>query len=71
MKKDLKGKKAIMVGDVSVKGSNIHGEDIARDEINALKLEESFCAVLNIGWKRLYKMLEDGVQKAGYVFSWT
>ena len=43
-----------MVGDVSVKGSNIHGEDIARGEINALKLEESVCAVLNIGWKRLY-----------------
>ncbi len=60
-----------MVGDVSVKGSNIHGEDIARGEINALKLEESICAVLNIGWKRLYKMLEDSVQKAGYVFSWT
>ena len=60
-----------MVGDVSVKGSNIHGEDIARDEINALKLEESICAVLNIGWKRLNNRLEDSVQKVGYVLGWT
>ncbi len=60
-----------MVGDVNVKGSNIHGEDIAKGEINALKLEESICAVLIIEWKRLKNRLEDSVQKAGYVLSWT